>query len=130
MTTINPLRYLASVLGDVDSERLRQHAKWGEQNHPDGTGPHITPVAEIARGKGNAIVNRHYAFGLALQAKSATDRAAAEGRVTYRDILFEEVFEAIAEDDPAKLEAELIQVAAVACAWVEKIRRHREAVRS
>jgi len=37
----------------------------------------------------------------------------------------EEVFEALAETDPEKLELELIQAAAVIVAWVEKLRRHR-----
>ena len=46
------------------------------------------------------------------------------GEVTYRDILLEEVFEALAESNQARLRAELVQVAAVAVAWVEKIDRH------
>jgi hypothetical protein len=63
------------VLDEVQDERRRQDAKWGEQNHPDGT------------------------------------------------IALEEVFEALVETDPAKLRDELLQVAAVAVAWVEAIDR-------
>jgi len=111
------------VIEEVASERGRQDIKWGEQNHPNGTGPNTTPVAEIVRGKRNMIVNRHFAFGLALQAKSATDRHAKDGTVTYADILLEEVFEALAEEDTAKLRTELVQVAAVAVQWVEAIDR-------
>lgn len=111
------------ITEEILGERLRQHAKWGQQNHPNGTGEKTTPVAEIVRGPANAIVNRHYAFGLAYQAKSATDRHAKEGKLTYADIFLEEVFEALAEDDPEKLRTELIQCAAVAVAWVEKIDR-------
>lgn len=114
---------MGKVLREIAEERARQDAKWGEQNHPNGTGEHTTPVAEIVRGKGNAIVNYHYALGLAYQAKTATDQHAKEGTVTYADILLEEVFEALAESDPAALRAELVQVAAVAVAWVEKIDR-------
>ncbi len=38
-----------------------------------------------------------------------------------RHILLEEVHEALAEDDPTRLRAELLQVAAVAVCWVEAI---------
>ena len=117
------LSRMAEVMMEVAAERTRQDAKWGEQNHPNGTGGKTTPVAEIVRGRANAIVNRHYALGLALQAKSATDRHAKEGTLTFADILLEEVFEALAEADPAKLRAELVQVAAVAAQWVEAIDR-------
>lgn len=115
------------ILAEIAAERARQEAKWGQQNHPDGTGPKTTPVAEIVRGKANAIVNRHYAFGLAFQAKSATDAHAKDGTITYADIFLEEVFEALAEEDQDKLRTELIQCAAVAVAWAEKIDRDQKA---
>jgi len=118
----------APILAEVAAERGRQEAKWGQQNHPDGTGPKTTPMAEIVRGPGNAIVHRHYAFGLAFQARSATDEHAKEGTLTYADIFLEEVFEALAEEDPDKLRAELIQCAAVAVAWAEKIDRDHSPV--
>ena len=126
MTTETPSS-TAPVLAEVAAERGRQETKWGQQDHPDGTGPNTTPMAEIVRGPANAIVNRHYAFGLAYQAKSATDAHAKDGTITYADIFLEEVFEALAEDDPAKLRAELIQCAAVAVAWAEKIDRDQAA---
>ena len=92
------------VLNDIRAERARQDAKWGEQNHPDGTGRSGDPlVAEVV--------------------KADCDRAARNGMLTYRHILDEEVAEAFAERDPAKLRAELVQVAAVAVAWIEKIDR-------
>ena len=92
------------VLDRVDIERFRQDQKWGEQNHPDGTGG----------------CSQQYWAGVA---RRDCDRAFAEGRGTYRHILEEEVAEALAESDPEKLKAELIQVAAVAVAWVEKLIR-------
>jgi hypothetical protein len=97
---------LLSVLAEVHQERSRQDAKWGEQNHPDGTG--ITP--SISRYEADV-------------ARSECDTAFAEGRGTYKHILLEEVYEALAESDKAKLRTELIQVAAVATAWVEKLDR-------
>lgn len=100
-----------SALGEVYAERERQDREWGEQNHPDGTGPEVvwsytgpaSFVAETARHNCQLI--------------------AEEGYVTWRDIALEEIAEAFAEDDPAKLRDELVQVAAVAVAWIEAIDR-------
>lgn len=92
------------VIDSVLAERNRQDAKWGEQNHPDGTGI------------GGDDVRRDVMTSLC-------QAAAASGSVTWRHILDEEVAEAFAEPDPAKLRAELVQVAAVAVAWIEAIER-------
>jgi len=100
-----------SVLAEVDAERVRQDERWGEQNHPDGTGSRTrATIAELAR--------------------KACQQAAAEGTVTWRHILAEEVAEAHACADTAALRAELVQVAAVAVNWIEAIdRRTTTAVR-
>lgn len=92
------------VLNEVAVERESQHAKWGEQNHLDGTAQD----------------------GAAFEAKAAIARcegAFEDGRGTWRHILEEEFYEARAQDDLRKLRHELIQVAAVAVAWVEDIDR-------
>lgn len=107
------------VLNQVLAERGRQFAKHGDQSHvPDGTGP-----AEILRD-----LPVHQAAArmdhLAAWARGRTDahaHAGGDGTVTFADILLEEVFEALGEDDPARLRAELLQVAAVAVQWVETI---------
>lgn len=89
---------------EVRAERRRQHAKFGEQNLPDGTGdPKYRQIAQEAREICNA--------------------SAAQGTCTYRAILQEEIYEAFAEKDPLKLRAELIQVAAVVKQWIEAIDR-------
>lgn len=93
-----------AVLAEIRAERGRQDDKWGEQNWPDGTGG---PIWEAE----------------AMAAKAATDANAQNGSTTYGDILIEEVYEAMAESDAARLREELIQVAAVAAAWVESIDR-------
>jgi hypothetical protein len=90
------------VLGDVGSERRRQNEKWGEQHHPDGTGD-------------------EFYVGLADSARQACEEAFAAGQGTWRHILGEEFFEAIAESDPEKLRTELVHVAAVAVSWIEDI---------
>lgn len=109
--------YLNPVEREVRDELARQDEKWGEQNHPDGTGPKTPIVVGIAR--------MHEA---ATAARRACQRAASEGDVTWRHILLEEVAEAFAEEDPAKLRAELIQVAAVAQQWVAAIDRRTASV--
>lgn len=97
----------AEVCTEVHHERQNQHAKWGEQNHPDGTGA----PADVAQ---------------AQAMRDRCDQSHANGTGTWADILVEEVAEALAESDPAALRTELVQVAAVAVAWVEAIDR-REA---
>ncbi|GAA0398512.1 hypothetical protein GCM10009530_57750 [Microbispora corallina] len=94
---------LARVLADVAAERAAQDAMWGFQEHADGTGPENTADAD--------------------RAKLAVADAAAEGRLTWRHILHEEVLEAFAEDDPTRLRGELVQVAAVAVKWVQALDR-------
>ena len=95
--------YLSRVEREIRDERERQIAKWGEQNHPDGTGR-----------PGDAAFAEAY---------KAICKANGPGEDTYRDILAEEVYEAFAETEPARLRTELIQTAAVIVAWVEAIDR-------
>jgi hypothetical protein len=114
-----------TVLDEVAVERARQDAEWGEQNHPD-LDPH-----DIDR-----IVRNEYAFRAdrwkqinARRAKEGCEvayRGPAESCTAWDGVLLEEVYEALAESDTAKLRAELIQVAAVAVAWVEAIDRREE----
>jgi hypothetical protein len=96
----------ARILGEIQAERARQDAKWGEQNHPDGTG--LAPDMQ-----------RH----LADEARALCERAFRDGFGAWAHILMEEVREANAESDPVKLRAELVQVAAVAIAWIGAIDR-------
>lgn len=102
------------VLLDIHKERTTQNCKWGEQNHPDGTGPDVRLFdLEVLPTYGTcARIGRNHA-----------DELAADGRSLWAPILLEEVFEALAEHDPARLRAELVQVAAVATAWVEALDR-------
>lgn len=114
-----------SVLSEVGDERTRQDAKWGEQNHPDGTGPDTQPLDAMWWGfpDPSGPFEENTAKALAEAATATTDRHATHGVVTFADILLEEVFEALAESDLAKLRIELIQVAAVATQWAEAIDR-------
>lgn len=102
---------VCTVLAEVEAERERQDQKWGEQNHPDGTGGR-DPIRDDGTSR----------IAIAAWAKNRTDSMLA-AECTYEAILTEEWAEALAETDQAKLRSELIQVAAVAVAWVEKIDR-------
>lgn len=99
------------VLDDVVREREAQDVRWGEQNHPDhpaaGAGyPHLVEWRTLVS-----------------LLESTAHESMKAGPVTWAAILAEEVGEALQEDDPVKLRAELVQVAAVAAAWVEAIDR-------
>lgn len=88
----------------IDAERQAQLAKWGDQQHPDGTALAGDDLrAENAREVCQAMARR--------------------GETTWRGILAEEVAEAFAEKDPHALRTELIQCAAVIQAWVADIDR-------
>lgn len=95
-----------SIIEELIAERVRQEVKWGEQNHRDGTQADYLQAATIA--------------------KYICERARKEGRMTWYHILNEEVQEAFCETDPAALRAELIQVAAVAIAWIGCIDRRQK----
>lgn len=94
----------AGVAREVIQERVRQEAKWGQQNHPDGTG---VPSMQAAAERSRLVCDLNF----------------RRGKGSWADILREEFHEALAEADPANLREELIQVAAVAVAWVEAIDR-------
>lgn len=94
----------------IDQERARQYAKFGDQRHPDGTGPRTASWGALT-----------HADLAANEARTRCQRAAERGNLTWRHVLNEEVAEAFAESDPAKLRAELLQVAAVCAAWVYDI---------
>lgn len=105
------------VLRDVLAERGRQDARWGRQDHPQGTGPQTYPMDPLYWDPTNT------GAWLAELFKTTAVIRAQQGRLTWRDILLEEVFEALAEDGPEKLRAELVQVAAVAVAMIESLDR-------
>jgi hypothetical protein len=101
---------LLSIIAEIKDERARQDNKWGEQNHPDGTGSYFE------------FLNINFQE-LAEYARETCDRRHHSGEGTWSDILLEEVFEAMAEEDTKKLRKELVESAAVIVAWIEAIDR-------
>lgn len=97
---------MADIIASIVAERVRQQEKWGEQNHPDGTGQKY-----------------HQTLRNAHQARCKEN--ARNGTVSFFDILIEEVYEAAAENNRAALRKELIQVAAVCVQWCQKIDRQQ-----
>lgn len=100
---------LQRVLSEIEDERRRQDEKWGEQNHPPGTGEAWDGIGRLFVASGRGI--------------EAAARRILGQSPTYTGVLMEEVGEALQETDPAKLRVELIQVAAVAAAFVECLDR-------
>jgi hypothetical protein len=104
VTTFEAHRATVRVLADIQTEREAQDEKWGEQNHPDGTGGIFSVFS-------------------ADDARARCQAAFAAGNGTWRHVLDEEIAEAYAETDPALLRVELIQAAAVIAAWIEALDR-------
>lgn len=95
----------------IRDERRRQMAKWGEQNHPDGTGSSIAAL-------------------IADQWKRVCDTKHEYNEDNWATIAAEEFFEMMAETDEDKLLEEVVQNAAVFAAWAEDLLRRKHARRS
>jgi hypothetical protein len=102
------------VLQDVLEERRRQFDRYGTNaDTEDGTGPNVQWLWPFARQSAHQIEEIFRDDYLAFERHHP---------VTWAHLVREEVAEAFAESDPERLEAELIQVAALCVSWVEKIR--------
>ncbi len=97
---------LNGVVDDVWNERARQLDKWGVQERPTGVNAReYKPLEDMARAR--------------------YEQNLANGSLTWADILKEEFYEALAEEDVAKQRVELVQVMAVAASWILDLdRRH------
>lgn len=128
---------IRSVLEEVFLERARQLAKWGEQDNPcvhdDGTIGCPTYDQELFNQRGMGIRLRDVMCS-ADYLKQVNDLATPVGKRTWAGVLAEEVAEAFEEvNQNANTEtkiAELIQCAAVCCAWVENLRKRAGTMRT
>lgn len=102
------------VLNEVLAERVRQDEKWGEQNWPS-----------FVSGLGTYGRSAHYGVRREENAKRFCEGRFRQGVGTYADIFVEEVAEAIGAETEDHLREELVQVAAVAVAWIEAIDRRK-----
>lgn len=119
---MRPMRLL-SIGAEVAQEVGRARQKHGPNSDLEfGTGPGHNYFDRID------LPTDLYNWQTEQYVKAVVDRLAADGgRHTRADILFEEFVEALAEDDPAKLRGELIQVAAMAVDWIADIDARQEA---
>lgn len=96
---------------EITRERLRQLETFGDQRHPD-----LDPQSYTATDRESyALEAQRWQRLNALRAR--------DGRTAWDGILLEEVYEALGEDDPAKLRTELVQTAAVIAAWISDLDR-------
>ena len=93
------------ILAAIADERAAQDAKWGVTDLPSGAGDAWLGATQASRAR--------------------CDEADANGTTTWAMVLEEETLEALSESDPAKLREELLQVAAVAVAWIESLDREQ-----
>lgn len=113
------LAVTSRVLHEVLRERDAQDRRWGQQDFP---------FHHEIDGDGTYLMGRPYT-GLERMFKDACDsrRALAQGggpdTRSNALVLLEEVFEALAETDPAKAREEMVQVAAVAVKVIEAMDR-------
>lgn len=94
------------VLMDVRRERNRQDKKWGPQNYEDFSSRQFDARTVVPG---------------ATWIKNLVALCAEAGDLTWAAVLLEEVAEAFEAKDDRDLRAELVQVAAVAVAWIEAI---------
>jgi hypothetical protein len=104
----NPRR---RVLWDIDLERDKQVEKWGKQHRVDGTDPDNKGMADVVRKECDMEEANGPLPGFT-------------GGASWRTVLEEEMWEAFAEIDKAKLRKELVQVGAVVAAWIEDLDTH------
>lgn len=108
-----------NVLDEVFDERCRQVARYGH-NHDldDGTGPETRwalPVSTDSAAELEKAFRRQY-----------EEYEEETGNPTWLHLVREELAEAFAEEDPARLSAELLQVAALCVSWVETLQVREE----
>jgi hypothetical protein len=102
------------VLDQVFQERARQVRRYGlNRDVKAGTGPETRWLGPYTGDSAQAVEQ-------ALRA-DYEDFQSETGLPTWVHLIREEVAEAFAEDDPVRLEAELIQVAALCVSMVERL---------
>lgn len=107
------------IAHELAAERERIWNKWGEQNYPS--------VDEVlSTREGGCTPERmaeEYEVPSELRAKALLELARDRGALTWSHVLVEEACEAIAADGDGPRRAELVQVAAVCCSWIDCIDR-------
>lgn len=104
-----------NVLDEVFEERKRQVARYGfNETLEDGVGPDAKWAHPLTALPATEIESD---FRIEYEQHERTT-----GLPTWMHLVREEIAEAFMESDPEKLQAELLQVAALCVSWVEVIR--------
>lgn len=112
---MSPRPSTARALAGVAEERLRQVAQYGENDDvPYGTGWDARWLEPFST---NAATQIERLFRMDYERKGGNAGA------TWMRLLREELAEVAVETDPARLTAELTQLAALCVSWIERIER-------
>jgi len=108
---------METILEQIKNERIKQDAKWGQQNHP------ILDPMLLHRGRQRMC--EEYEIPTEERAKFLCETNANRGSVTYMHILIEEISEAASCGvNTNELRKELVQGAAVMVAMIESLDRN------
>lgn len=106
------------VLREVRDERAHQFSRYGSNSDlEDGTGPEEPWLGQELDSNG-LLPARHIEQCFR---QDYTDHEGATGLPTWMHLVREEVAEAFMENDLQHLRQELLQVAALAVSWIEKL---------
>ncbi|UWY28832.1 hypothetical protein N4T20_02655 [Flavobacterium sp. TR2] len=110
---------MEEVLREIKFERIKQDKKWGEQNHPclDQT------LLNRADGCTPERMCLEYEIPTENRAKGMLEIAFEQGAGTFAHIALEEFAEVVSEFNIYKRRHEIVQLAAVCVAWIQKIDR-------
>jgi hypothetical protein len=108
------------VLSEIAQERDRQDEKWGEQNHPVRWPESTYEDRQLYHTVADGWKERNTRRVAIANAQGATP----DRNCSWDGILLEEVYEALAETDPVKIRAELVQAGAVVVAMIESLDRN------
>jgi hypothetical protein len=105
------------VLENVFEERRAQVTRYGHNaGLEDGTGPDTRWIPLNGKKTADATAIEK------VFREEYLDYEAEHGEPTWMHLVREEVAEAFKEDDPTRLEEELVQIAALCVSWIEKLR--------
>jgi len=109
------------VLEEVFDERCRQERRYGHVNDKleDGTGPTVYWIPRTIHGSVRPADQIQSLFRQDYERQFDEETRLP----TWMHLVREEIAEAFQESDPVRLEEELIQVAALCCSWVERLRK-------
>lgn len=124
------------IFADIDDERARQDAKWGEMNHPLVGNPHAPlqkvhgPTARFIPGSAALIECHRLGIPSESEAREACEAEHAAGDGTFASIVVEELAEAVSAavihgETSDEARKELVQTTAVLVAMIEAIDRKR-----